>query len=46
MNQEIEWTLESHATMKEEMKAFEEKEKMDDGQRAEVIRLNNEKLER
>ena len=46
MNQEIEWTLESHATMQEEMKTFEQQQKHEDGQRAEIIRLENQRLER
>jgi hypothetical protein len=45
VNQEIEWTMESHAQMQEEMKVFEQQQKEEDHQRAEIIRLNQEKLE-
>jgi hypothetical protein len=46
VNQEIEWTLESHVVLQAEMKQFEEQQTKEDGQRAQIIRLNNQRLER
>lgn len=45
MQQEIEWTLESHASMVEEMKVFEQQQRHEDEQREKVILSNNQRLQ-
>jgi hypothetical protein len=45
VQQEIEWTLESHASMVEEMKVFEEQQRHEDEQREKVILSNNQRLQ-
>lgn len=45
VQQEIEWTLESHATMQEEMKVFEKQQREEDEQREKIIQSNNQRLQ-